>query len=167
MNRSFRRSGNSNIPFKRRRKAPFRRPGSKTDVILTVILAISIIIALSMTIYVIITPKTGEKCTEFYILGPNGTASDYPTNLKLGAEGEVIIVIVDHEYANISYRLGITWDGEVLEEKTMVLSNNETWKSPFKFKANNKGENQKLELLLFKAGEKQVYRSLHLWVDVT
>ena len=41
-----------------------------------------------MTAYVIITPKEGEKFTEFYILGPNGTASDYPTELKVGEEGE-------------------------------------------------------------------------------
>ena len=41
-----------------------------------------------MTAYVIITPKEGEKFTEFYILGPNGTASDYPTELKVGKGGE-------------------------------------------------------------------------------
>ncbi len=71
------------------------------DKILTVILIISIILAISMTVYVIITPKEGEKFTEFYVLGPNGTADDYPTDLKVGEEGTVIIGIVNHEYANV------------------------------------------------------------------
>jgi uncharacterized membrane protein len=44
---------------------------------------------------------------------------------------------------------------------------NETWESPFKFKALKKGEDQKLDFLLYKVGEEGIYRSLHLWMDVT
>lgn len=59
-----------------------------------------------MTVYAVITPKEGEKFTEFYVLDPNGKASDYPTNLKVGEEGEVIIGVVNHEYANaLAFRL--------------------------------------------------------------
>ena len=38
-------------------------------------------LALSVTVYVIITPKEGEKFTEFYVLGPGGMAEDYPIKL--------------------------------------------------------------------------------------
>ena len=78
-------------------KESFKTADSKVDKILTIILIISIVLAISMVVYVIVTPKEGEKFTEFYVLGPNGTASDYPTNLKVGEEGEVIIGIVNHE----------------------------------------------------------------------
>jgi len=37
-----------------------------------------------MIVYVIVTPKQGEKFTEFYILGPEGMADDYPTDLAVG-----------------------------------------------------------------------------------
>ena len=57
------------------------------------------------------------------------------------------------------------------------LMHNETWESPFTFKAERTGENQKLEFLLFenpfnksvygKEDREEVYRSLHLWVDVS
>jgi uncharacterized membrane protein len=57
--KSFRRTGK--IPFQKTRKVPFKRTGSRVDEILTVILVIAIIIAISMTLYVIITPKQGEK----------------------------------------------------------------------------------------------------------
>ncbi len=164
MKKSFRRTGK--IPFQKTRKVPFKRTGSRVDEILTVILVIAIIIAISMTLYVIITPKQGEKFTEFYILGPKGNATDYPTDLKLGDGGNVIIGIVNHEYANTSYRLEVWLNGDVIDEKAVELSHNETLETPFMFRAKKKGEDQKMEFLLYKAGEQPVYRSLHLWVDV-
>ena len=147
------------------------------DRILSVILVIAIVLAISMTVYVIVTPKEGEKFTEFYILGPGGNASGYPTNLRVGEEGEVIIGVVNHEYADTSYRLEVRLTGEVIDENSFELMHNETWEHPFTFRATKAGENQKLEFLLFenpfnksvygKEDRGEPYRSLHLWVDVT
>jgi uncharacterized membrane protein len=149
-------------------KKPFKIADTKIDKILTAVLIISILLAISMTVYVILTPKEGEKFTEFYVLGPNGTASDYPTNLKVGEKGKVIIGIVNHEYANVTYQLEVRLNGEVIDEKSIELMHNETWESPFTFRATRTGEDQKLEFSLYKDGiMNEVYRSLHLWVDVT
>ena len=162
-------------------KESFKTADSKVDKILTIILIISIVLAISMVVYVIVTPKEGEKFTEFYVLGPNGTASDYPTNLKVGEKGEVIIGIVNHEYANVTYRWEVSLNGEVIDEKSVELIPNDTWESPFTFKATRAGEDQKLEFLLYKnpfeksliknASQKTLrgepYRLLQLWVDVT
>jgi len=148
-------------------KESFKTSNTKIDRILTVVLIISIILAISMTVYVIITPKEGEKFTEFYVLGPNGTADDYPTNLKVGEEGKVIIGIVNHEYANVTYPLEVRLNGEVIDEESVDLMHNETWESPFTFRATKAGEDQKLEFLLFKDEMTDVYRSLHLWLDAT
>jgi uncharacterized membrane protein len=148
----------------------------RIDRILSFILVIAIVLAISMLVYVIVTPKEGEKFTEFYVLGPGGKAEDYPTNLKVGEEGEVIIGIVNHEYANVTYRLEVRLNGEVIDEKSVELMHNETWESPFLFKATTAGNDQKLEFLLFenpfeksvygKEDKEEPYRSLHLWVDV-
>jgi uncharacterized membrane protein len=137
--------------------------------ILSVILVIAIVLAVSMVVYVIVTPKQGEKFTEFYILGPGGKADDYPTNLHIGEEGEVIIGVVNHEYSNVTYQLDVRIEEEGLSEEHIELVHNETWERPFTFKASREGEDQKLEFLLFKEGvnETEPYRSLHLWVDVT
>ena len=54
------------------------------DKILTIILIISILASIITLIYVIVTPKQGEKFTEFYILGDNGKAQGYPTLMEAG-----------------------------------------------------------------------------------
>ncbi len=147
---------------------------SRLDLALSILLVIAIITAISMTIYVIVSPKQGEKFTEFYILGRNGTAADYPTELRVGEQGEVIIGVVNHEYATVSYRLVVQLNGTTLYERILRLADNETWEQPFSFKPERSGSSQKLEFLLYKLEREQytnqtapAYRSLHLWVDVT
>ncbi|PKK85271.1 MAG: hypothetical protein CVT48_06175, partial [Thermoplasmata archaeon HGW-Thermoplasmata-1] len=49
-------------------------PKSKLDAALTVILVIAILASVVTLVYVIATPKQGEKFTEFYILGTGGKA---------------------------------------------------------------------------------------------
>jgi uncharacterized membrane protein len=134
---------------------------------LTAILIISIVLALSLSVYVIVVPKEGEKFTEFYVLGPGGKAEDYLTNLTVGEEGEVIIGIVNHEYAPVTYELELRLEGELLDHESIELMHNETWEDPFAFRATKKGYDQKLEFQLYEEGEKEPYRSLHLWVAIT
>lgn len=85
----------------------FPKQESKLDKVLTIILAASIVIAASLLVYVIITPKTGEKFTEFYLLGSDGIADDYPRNLTTNENATVIIGVVNHEYRTINYTVEI------------------------------------------------------------
>ena len=147
-------------------KESFKTTDSKADKILTAVLIISIVLALSVTVYVIVVPKEGEKFTEFYVLGPGCMAEEYPTNLTVGEEGEVFIGVVNHEYAAVTYQLELKVNGKVIDQKSIVLTHNKTWEGPFTFKPKKAGEDQKLEFLLYKVGEEGIYRSLHLWVDV-
>jgi uncharacterized membrane protein len=127
------------------------------------------VIAISVMVYVIVVPKEGEKFTEFYVLGPGGKAEDYPTNLTVGEEGKVVIGVVNHEYAPVTYELEVRLNDELLDQKSIELMHNETWESPFVFKVEKGGDDQKLEFLLFKNHSENMegpYRSLHLWVDV-
>lgn len=139
---------------------------SVLDKSLSIVLIASIIGSSSILIYVIVTPKTGERFTEFYILGPNGTASDYPTDLKIGEEGIVIIGIFNHEYEKVNYSLEVNFNGSLIHKETVFLIENEKWESPFTFKATKKGENQKLEFLIYKDQQIEAYRILHLWIRV-
>jgi len=138
-----------------------------TDKALSIILIATIICSTATLAYVATTPKTGENYTEFYILGSQGKASDYPTNLKPGEQGKIIIGIVNHEQEDSTYRLDVTLNGTTIHTEQIHLTNNEKRETPLSFTATRVGENQKLELLIFKDQRAEPYRTLHLWITVT
>ena len=138
---------------------------SGTDGILTLILLISVILSVCTLIYAITAPKTGERFTEFYILGPEGKAYNYPTNLSLRENGTVIIGIVNHEYEPTNYKLKIQFSNRTLMEKEITLNHNETFRENFTFTPLEEG-NKKMEFLLYRKNNSTVYRSLHLWIHV-
>ncbi len=79
----------------------------KIDQVLTIILLMAISIALTTLVYVVATPKEGESFTEFYLLGPDGTLSDYPTSLLVGQDGKVIIGVANHEHQTKEYTVEV------------------------------------------------------------
>ena len=140
---------------------------SGTSKVLSIVLVASIVLAISGTAYVIAVPKQGEKFTEFYILGPDGKASDYPTNLTAGQTGNVTIGIVNHEYSDVTYKMMVKLNNYTIDEENITLSNNQTYSKPFTFTPSYSGQKQELEFLLYKLpDENNVYRSLHLWLNV-
>lgn len=138
--------------------------GSRIDKILSVLLIISIIAALVTLVYVIVTPKVGEKFTEFYILGLEGKAADYPTEYKIGESEEVIMGVVNHEYEDVEYTFKLKLQDNILYEESFILSNEEKLEKKIEIKPDTTGENMKLQFLLFKNDE--LYRDLHLWINV-
>ena len=74
---------------------------------LTIILGISIIIAATLVIYVIVTPKTGETFTEFYILGPTANTADYPRSLNAEENTSIIIGLVNYENKIMNYTIEV------------------------------------------------------------
>lgn len=141
---------------------------SRIDKALTILLIISIIASISVLIYVIITPKQGEKFTEFYILGPGGMAYDYPTSVVAGDVSTAIVGVVNHEYCNVNYTLKLLFDNSSIYEDLLKLDHNQTWESPLSYVLEVPGDQKKLEFLLYKEDNFTVpYRDLHLWVNVT
>ncbi len=141
---------------------------SRIDKILTIILIFSIIVAVGALIYVIVTPKTGEKFTEFYILGQDGKADNYPTKMKVKEPENILVGIVNHEYATINYTMYTNLDNYTLTIEKLTLNNNQTWEKNITFLPNKEGNDMKLEFLLYKENNFTApYRDLHLWVNVT
>jgi len=140
---------------------------NRTDRILTIILFISIIATLVMLVYVIVTPKQGEKFTEFYILGMDGKARGYPVNLTVGKTDSVIVGIVNHEYEDVNYKLEVKLNEDILGNKNIVLAHNQTWEELVNFTPQHAGERMKLQFLLYaRENFTEAYRNTHLWVNV-
>ena len=93
---------------------------SKLDKLLSIILILTLVLAIATTAYIIVKPKEGEKFTEFYILGPNGKASDYPTNLTMGQTGKLFMGVVNHEYSTMNYEVVVKLQGKVLSTEKLT-----------------------------------------------
>jgi uncharacterized membrane protein len=60
--------------------------GSRLNKALTVILVVAILGSIGTLIYTIAFPKVGERFSEFYILGLNGKAEQYPSNFLVARQ---------------------------------------------------------------------------------
>jgi uncharacterized membrane protein len=165
--------------------------GSKIDRVLNVILLASILVAIGATIYVIAVPKEGEHFTEFYILGKEGKAADYPRDLVVGGTYPILIGIGNHEYRNISYTvecylMNMTFDNvtntssiqamRTLDRFIVTVPHNVTVEVPWNLVVPASGYNR-VEFLLFNETVPREslpnadrlnmsYRDLHLWVEI-
>jgi len=142
---------------------------SKLDRGLSVLLAVAIVAALVSLGYAVAAPKQGERFSEFYILGIEGKAEDYPWQVLLGEPVEVVIGAVNHEHLPTSYQVAITIDG--VEKKRVdigVLAHEEKQERRVSIIPRSLGENRKVDFHLYKNGEHEPYFEdpLHLYVDV-
>ncbi len=169
----------------------FPKDSSKLDKVLSWILIAAIVAAAVTTVYVIAFPKDGEKFTEFYILGADKMADDYPEKFFAGTEQFVWIGIGNHEYRNVTYTvetllLNAEWDSatnssvihssKVLDRFTVDVADNSTYLEMYNFTIYDT-EYNRLEFLLYNetvpdisasAEDKMAaaYRDLHLWIKV-
>ena len=67
----------------------------------------------------------------------------------------------------MDYRVEIVIDGTAFNEIGIITLENEgKWEELVTFSANHSGNDQKVEFLLYRDGQSEVYRSIHLWIDV-
>ena len=141
--------------------------GGSWNTALSVVLVLAILGALGTLGYIIASPKVGERFTEFYILGLSGEATDYPKELVVGKEGKVIVGIINREHEPVTYRVEVVIDGVKNNEVGPVtLEYNGEWEGIVGFTPDRAGDKQKVEFLLYRQGQSEVYQRLHLWLDV-
>jgi len=137
------------------------------DRVLSSILVVAILGALGMLGYVLARPAVVERFTEFYLLSSSGEAKDYPSQLMVGEEGKVVVGIINREQETVTYRVEVRIDGAVSNEVGPVtLEYDEKWEEIVGFVPDRAGEKQKVEFLLYRQAESEVYQSLHFWIDV-
>jgi uncharacterized membrane protein len=119
--------------------------------------------------YKITNPVPEERFTEFYVLNVEGNAFGYPSRLKTGEEGKVIIGITNSEHDEITYRLEVKVDG-VLHNTIgdITLKHGETKLMEISFNFSHEGDNQKIEFVLYRGDETgPLVTPMYLWIDVS
>lgn len=139
----------------------------RTSRILYGVLALALVTAAISATAIVILPKPGERFTEFYILGPEGLAENYPREAILGQPVSVTVGITNREGVPAEYRVEVV-NGEHLvgQAGPVRLESGVTDEQPVTFMANEVGDDVKVMFLLYRDGGEEPYRSLRLWLKV-
>lgn len=134
-------------------------------------------------------PKEGEHFNEFYILGAEGKAADYPTSFPLNTPQKVTVGVGNHEYQNVTYTIEAQAVNQsfdpatntstidrmhLLDRSQVTLAHNTTAEHRMTFTVPDPGYNQ-VQFLLFNetvpdgalTGQERIDQSdrdLHLWI---
>ncbi len=143
------------------------RARSNLDKIIRVILILAIVGMIGALVYMVQTPQIKGEYTEFYILGPEGKAENYPKDMGLGDTARIFVVIANHEFKEIEYTIKITIDNDKLHEIGPIqLAHEGKWEQEVSITATSLGENQKVEFQLYKGDDIEASQSLHFWINV-
>lgn len=137
---------------------------------LTWVLAVTLVASLFGVVYLSFTPEQDtDPYTEFYILGSEGNASDYPKNPTVNERATLIVGITNHEHHSMQYTLVFQLGNETIDTKTVSVESGETWEQEQVFIPQS-AEQEQLHLFLYRGEQvessSEPYQSLHLWVDV-
>lgn len=144
-------------------------PESRIERVLTLLLLAALVASVAGVVYVSVTPtQTADPFTEFYVLGPDGNASGYPTNLTVGETGEFVVGITNHEHESMEYAIVATLGDRPVTNRSVRVPNDETWEDTIAFTARESGE-YRLRILLYKGGTVRGEPDdfLRLWVTVS
>lgn len=161
---------------------------------LYIVLIIAITSVCGILLYAIAAPKIGERYSEFYILGIDGKAEDYPTEYDMN-NGQIIRVvygngtietgngfgiitlgIINHQQKPVAYQVKMTINGTAVNIEfggknysmlgPIELAQGETWENELGIIPQHTGDNQKVELSLFEDNATTTEYTLHFWIDV-
>jgi len=118
--------------------------------------------------YDVATRGMEDSFSEFYVLGPLGTAGGYPKVVRAGREAGVLAGVVNHEGRPVSYRIQVQVDGAPTGEAVrFTLADGERWEGDLGFTAPRPCERCKVELLLYEdLRATPILEPLRIWVTV-
>jgi uncharacterized membrane protein len=133
------------------------------------ILIALLIVFIGWVTVTVATSTKDEIFTEFYILNSSGEVQDYPRQLNLGEPVNFIVGIINHEYEAMNYQVKITIDSISVDEVTTgILPHLDKWEGDIHFTPESCGNNQKVEIWLYRNGDTQPYQKepLNFYIDV-
>lgn len=137
--------------------------------VVTWILVITLVASIVGAGYLSLSPApAGQTYTEFYILGPEGNASNYPTELNVSEDGVVIVGISNHERTTVEYQVVIAWNQTETQERIRQIAHDETLEFNVTVTAPSEPGIYRLRFLLYRTdmNATEPYRELSLRITV-
>ncbi len=148
-------------------KLPQWKQLGRRDKALAAALVLATMVAIGVLVNTLASPKTTERYSEFYILGSEGMAVNYPRSLVLGESTTVTLGIVNKEHLDTSYNVKVTINGVSVQDIGPInLVHKAKWENAVTITPDKTGANQKVEFFLYKGDSNYLYLTLFLWLDV-
>jgi uncharacterized membrane protein len=119
--------------------------------IVSAILIVSILICSGLIVYLAVTSQPSQRFSEFYLLGKQGKAADYPAQAVSGQPVSVIAGIVNREGGPSGYTVQIRENDAIIKSVTVgILKDGQKWEQPVEFSLNTAGEGRRVKFYLYK-----------------
>jgi uncharacterized membrane protein len=140
----------------------------RTNRVLYAILAGALLVAFASAVALVLLSKPGERFTEFYLLGPEGLAENYPCQATVGQPLTVTVGIANQEGVPSDYQVYVISDELVIGESGPVhLEPGAADERPLSFTPLAAADDVEVLFYLYRDGVEGHYRSLRLWLEVT
>jgi len=121
--------------------------------IISAVLITAIIICVGLIVYLAVTPQPSERFSEFYLLGKEGKASGYPSQVAAEQPVSIIVGIVNHEGRPSDYAVQIKENDAIIKSVTVgELNDGQKWEQPVEFTLSNAGDSRRVNFYLYKDG---------------
>jgi uncharacterized membrane protein len=136
------------------------------NTVLSALLVAVVVATMGFLIYLVTSARIDGKGTDFYLLGPQGKAENYPENVGLGQKASVVVGIMNRDGSQNTYRVEIALDGEaVAEYPSIVLPAGKQVERMVDFAPAKTGQ-QMVEVRLYHEPEAKPKKSLRFWIEV-
>ncbi len=124
---------------------------------------VAVLFVVLLALGVAAPPRTA---TEFFMLGPGGTAEGLPARVASGRPTAITVGITNHDGSAQPYRIVVeSGSARLAATGPISVGAGKTWTGNVDFTVPRPGNDQEVRILLFRATDAQPYRSLRLVVD--
>lgn len=129
--------------------------------------ALALTLMLGAGAYALAAPDPSARITEFYALGAQGLAESYPREVAPGEPMQVQLGVANYEGTPVRYRAEARAAGQLLAQAGPIeLADGQRWEAPLRYALPSAGDDQQIDILLFRDDQTTPYRQLRLWVNV-
>lgn len=154
----------------------------------TIVLAISVLLAMSTIGYALVVPSDGETYASLYLATEDDTgdlvSGSFPTEFTAGEERDVVVGVGNAEGETVSYTVVVeiqevdTGSDTAVVDRTELrrfsaeVGHGESWERSHEVRPEEPGDDRRLTFSLYRGAapsdpaDEEPYRQTYVWIDV-